>query len=159
MQTIKVHLLILALVTAFAAASRVVQADDPPVRVLSLHKSEVTGLAFVSDGTQLISTSLRDDRISVIVPDEGASSSIGDSVGAITGARSHAVAISPDGTQVAIAGFKVTAMYDLKTQNQQWRIDINSDDYSPPCVNALAFSSDGKLLATSGRSAPHGNKA
>ena len=59
---------------------------------------------------------------------------------------------------MAIAGFKVTAMYDLKTQNQQWRIDINSDDYSPPCVNALAFSSDGKLLATSGRSAPHGNK-
>ena len=91
MQTIKMHLLMLAFVTAFAAASRLVQADDPPERVLSLHKSLVTRLAFTPDGTRLISTSLSDDRISTMVPDEGASSSIGDSVGAITGARSHAV--------------------------------------------------------------------
>ena len=158
MPKIKMHLLILALVTAFTAASRVGQADDSPVRILPLHKSEVTGLAFTPDGTRIFSTSLRDDRISTIVPAEAASSSIGDSIGAITGARSHAVAISPDGTKVAIAGFKVTAMYDLKTQNQQWRIDINSDDYSPTFVNALAFSANSKLLATSGRSAPHGSK-
>ena len=31
MQTITMHLLILGVVTAFAAALRVVQADDPPV--------------------------------------------------------------------------------------------------------------------------------
>ena len=150
MQTIKMHLLILGVVTAFAAASRVVQADDPTVRVLSLHKSEVTGLAFTPDGTRLVSTSLSDDRISTMVPDEGTTSSIGDSVGAITGARSHAVAISPDGTQAVIAGFKVTAMYDLKTQNQQWQIDTSSIYKHPPTVKALAFSPDGKLLATYG---------
>ena len=150
MPKIKMHLLILALVTAFTAASRVGQADDPPVRVLSLHKNLLTGLAFTPDGTRLVSTSLSDDRISTIVPDDGASSSIGDSVGAITGIRSHAVAISPDGTQVAIAGFKVTTMYDLKTLNQQWQIDTSDIYNNPPTVKALAFSSDGKLLATLG---------
>lgn len=134
-----------------------VRADEPHEQTFSWHKAEVTGLAFFPDGSKLVSTSLRDDRISTIVPDEGASSSIGDSVGAITGTRSHAVAISPDRTQVAIAGFKVTTMYNLKTKNQQWRINITSDDYSPPFVTALAFSPDGKLLATSGRSSPHGS--
>lgn len=147
MQTIRMHLLIWALV---AAAPRVLQADDPPVRVLSLHKSEVTGLAFVPDGTRLISTSLRDDRISTIVPPEATSNSIGDSARAITGARSHAVAISPDGAKVVIAGFKVTTMYDLKSLNKQWQIDTSEIYNNPPTVKALAFSPDGKLLATSG---------
>ena len=150
MQKTTIRLLALALFAAFTQASRRVEADDPPVRVLSLHKSLVTGLAFTPDGTRLVSTSLSDDRISTMVPDEGTSSSIGDSVGAITGARSHAVAISPDGTQLAIAGFKETAMYDLRTQNQQWRIDTSDIYKSPPTVKALAFSPDGKQLATSG---------
>jgi WD40 repeat protein len=140
--------LALALFATFTQASRQVQAEE--VQVFSWHKRQVTGLAFTPDGTRLVSTSLSDDRISTMVPEEGASSSIGDSVGAITGARSHAVAISPDGTQVAIAGFKETAMYDLKTRNQQWQIDTSNIYKHPPTVKALAFSPDGKLLATYG---------
>lgn len=143
----------LALFATFTQASRRVEADEPPVHVFSWHKSEVTGLAFTPDGTRLVSTSLSDDRISTMVPDEGSSSSIGDFVGTITGARSHAVAISPDGTQVAIAGFKVTTMYDLKTRNQQWQLDTSDIYKHPPTVKALAFSPDGKLLATFGSSA------
>ena len=151
MQTTTIRLLTMALFATFSQATRQVQAEEPPVQVFSWHKKEVTALAFTPDGTQLVSTSLSDDRISTMVPGEGASSSIGDFVGTITGARSHAVAISPDGTQVAIAGFKVTGMYDLKTQNQQWQIDTTDIYKSPPTVTALAFSPDGKLLATYGR--------
>lgn len=148
MQKTTIRLLALALFATVTQASRRVEADDPPLRVLSLHKELLTGLALTPDGTRLISTSLSGDRISTIVPDERASNSIGDFVGTITGARSHAVAISPDGTKVAIAGFKVTAMYDLKSLNQQWQIDTSEIYKSPPTVKALAFSPDGKFFVS-----------
>lgn len=129
------------------SGSHVNAADD---WTFSWHTSEVTDLAFTPDGAKLISTSLRDDRISRVVPDERTSQSVGDYVGMLTGTRSHAVAISPDGKQVAIAGFKVTTMYDLKTRNQQWQLDTSAIYKNPPTVKSLAFSPDGKLLATYG---------
>ena len=116
----------------------------------SWHSSEVTDLAFTPDGTKLVSTSLTGDRISRMTSGNQPDQPIGSKVGEITGKRSHAVAISPDGSQVAIAGFNVTTMYDLKTQNQQWQIDTSDIYKSPPTVKALAFSPDGKRLATSG---------
>lgn len=163
MQRCNPYLLLLVLVfPAFHQASHPVQADEPQVRVFSWHSTEVTGLAFVPNGTRLISTSLRDDRISTIVPSEGSPGSFGDSVGTVTGSRSHAVTVSPDGTRVAIAGFRFTAVYAMKTRQEQWRMKTTADDYSPPYVMALAFSPDGQWLATSGSSSevggPHGYK-
>ena len=154
---------IVAVFSAFHQSPFLLQADEPQGQSFSWHKSEVTGLAFVPDGTRLISTSLRNDGISTSVVGEGASKSIGDAVGEITEARSHAAAaVSPDGTQVAIAGFKVMAMYDLRTSREVWKISTLSDEYSPTYVMALAFSPDGRWLATSGSSSrvggPHGYK-
>ncbi|MCM2372331.1 WD40 repeat domain-containing protein [Aporhodopirellula aestuarii] len=126
------------------------------------HTSEVTGLIFTPDGVRLISTSLRNDRVSKVVPGENSLESIDGAAGKITGVRSHAIAITPDGSQVAIAGFKSTAVYDLKTRQELWRISTTAEEYSPPYVMALAFSPDGRQLATSGASSkvggPHGYK-
>ena len=128
----------------------------------SWHSAEVTDVAFSPDGSKLISTSLKDDHVSWLVAGENPARQIGDAVGKITGARSHAVAISPNGMQIAIAGFKKTAFYDLATSNELWRLETPAAEYSPPYVMALAFSPDGKLLATSGSSStvggPHGYK-
>jgi WD40 repeat protein len=138
------------------------RADEPQDWTFSWHKAEVTGLAFIPDGTKLISTSLRDDRISTVVAGEKQTELIGDAVGKITGARSHAVAVSPDGTRAVIAGFKVTSMHDLTTSRELWNIRTLADEYSPPFVTAVAFSPDGRRLATSGASSkvggPHGYK-
>ena len=131
-------------------------ADEFTGQEIALHKSEVTGLAITLDGTKLISTSLRDDRVSTIRM--GKEPSIADDGGVITGARSHAVAISPGGTRVAIAGFRSTSMYNLDLSRELWRIDILPDEYSPPYVMALAFSPDGERLATSGSSSKVGGR-
>ncbi len=128
----------------------------------SWHASEVTGLAFTPDGTELISTSLRDDRRSRMVPGKNPSEAIGEALGKIAGTRSHAVTVDPNGTQIAISGFKVTAVYNLKTFKPMWKIETPPAEYSPPYLTSLAFSADGQWLATSGSSSqvggPHGYK-
>lgn len=127
-----------------------IPAEEPPRQTFARFDSEVTDLAFLPDGRRLIVTSLRNDRILSVVQDRGSPGLTADAPNSVTGARSHAVAISPDGTQVAMAGFRVTAMYDLKTQNQRWQIDTSSIYKHPPTVKSLAFSPDGELLATYG---------
>lgn len=139
-----------------------VRADEPQAWTFAWHSSEVTGLAFTPDDTRLLTTSLRDDRISKIVASTDSDSSIGASVGKMTGARSHAVAVNSDGTMVAIAGFRVTSVYDFPTLEELWQMNTAAVEYSPPFVMALAFSPDNRWLATSGSSSkvggPHGYK-
>jgi WD40 repeat protein len=76
--------------------------------------------------------------------------------------RSLAVAVSPDGTRVAVAGFKATKIFDMRTLQELRSISTLPGEYSPPFVTAVAFSPDGQQLATSGRSSkvggPHGYK-
>ena len=150
MQTSILHLFLL--VTVFAAPHQSPsprQEDEPQDWVFSWHKSAVSGLAFIPDGNRLISTSLRDDRISTIFASEGSSELIGGAVGKITGARSHAVAVSPDGARVAIAGFGAASVYDLKTLQEQWRMSTTADRYTPTYVMAIAFSPDSRTIACS----------
>lgn len=133
-------------------------ADEPQNWTFTWHTSEVTDLAFTPDGTKLITTSLRDDRISWIVSGEDHATSTGDSAGVVTGARSHTVAVSPDGTRAAVAGFRITSMHDLTMPRELWNISTLSDEYSPPFVVAVAFSPDGRQLATSGRGSKSGGR-
>jgi WD40 repeat protein len=156
------RLFVMAVIIIQAETFYQVRADEPQEWTFAWHKSEVTGLAFTPDGTKLITTSLRDDRISRIVSGEDQANLTGDSAGVVTGARSHAVAVSPDGNSVAIAGFRVTSMHDLTMPRELWNLSTLSDEYSPPYVMAVAFSPDGRWLATSGSSSkvggPHGYK-
>jgi WD40 repeat protein len=97
-----------------------------------------------------------------MVSEASPAETIGTAIGQVSGVRSHAVAISPNGKRIAIAGFKVTAVYDLSNGNEQWRIDTLPNEYSPPFAMSLAFSPDGECLAVSGSSSkvggPHGYK-
>lgn len=146
--------LLLVCVAAFSLTTSSVRAQNECT--FSWHASEVTGLAFTPDGHRVVSVSLRDDRISQVVAD--GKEEIGASIGNVTGARSHAVAISPDGKQIAVAGFRRAAVFDAKSGKELWGFDTLPADYSPPFVMALAYSPDGKLLATSGASSKVGGR-
>ena len=88
-----IRLFALAAVIIHAAIVPPLWANEPTEWTFGWHKSEVTGLAFTPDGTKLITTSLRDDRISRIVAGEDQANATGDSAGAVTDARSHAVVL------------------------------------------------------------------
>lgn len=149
----RITLLLICLVTVSLTTDSVRAEDE---WTFSWHASEVTGLAITPDGHRIVSTSLRDDRISRVVAD--GTDEVGASIGKVTGARSHAVAISPDGKQIAVAGFRRAAVVDAKSGKVLWGFDTLPADYSPPYVMALAYSPDGKLLATSGASSKVGGR-
>ena len=127
------------------------------------HASEVTDLAFSTNGHLLYTTSLRGDRISQMKVAGKAMTDFGTAVGKLTGKRSHAVAVSPHGKRVAVSGFRHISMFSVQKRELLWRSEIQSKDFSPPFIDDLTFSPDGSRLACSG-TAPrvggrHGLKA
>jgi WD40 repeat protein len=73
---------------------------------------------------------------------------IGRSLGTVSGGGGavHAIAISPDGTRVAAAqAYSLFSLWDVGTRMQLSMLD------GPPPVAALAFSSDGRTLASGGQ--------
>lgn len=118
--------------------------ENPVVRQIVLfadHASEVTSLAFRPDGREIVIASLKDVQIW--------DPATGTKIGAWKGDRGHAVPFSPDGRRIAISGFKEMKMHDATNMKVLWSIDVLPASYSPPYMAALAFSPDGKQLATS----------
>lgn len=142
------------LVFSLSAIAVIAQED----RVFAWHQSEVTDLAFSPDGNRLYSTSLRDDRISRMTTRDDSETIFGGSLGTITGTRSHAVAVSPDGKLIAVAGFRSTAMLETESGKVLWTIDTPLHEYSPPFIMAIVFTPDGSQLALSGSSSRVGGR-
>ena len=125
--------------------------DDQSVRIWDLHAhreiatllghaDEVVGALFTPDGRRLISASRKGK---VIVWDTDTWSPL-HSFQAPNGPRLEGLALSPDGTTLAIAGRGIL-LVDLPTGRQQTLAQPAARD-----VNCLAFSHDGRLLAAAG---------
>jgi eukaryotic-like serine/threonine-protein kinase len=111
---------------------------------LTGHHDEVVAVIFTPDGRRLISCGRKGK---VILWDPETSRECGSF--AVTNGRIQSLAISPDGATLAIAGNRL-AIWDLMGRGERRRLGSGDDP-----VNGVAFSHDGRNLATACSSSVH----
>jgi WD40 repeat protein len=145
---------LLALVILISGAPGAAQPDDKPVASFDGHAAGVTTLTFSPDGKQIVSASAKDVR----VWDAGTGKEV-----ATIKVGGRTVALSADGKRVAVATREAVTVYDADGKEL---VSIKPHEVPkmrfpfPPTVSAMAFSPDGKQLATAASIAkvggPHG---
>jgi WD40 repeat protein len=112
---------------------------QPPFRVLSGHDDAVGSLAFSPDGRLLATAGVTDGSLFVWDPDAGRR--VRDL--SVHAHRRSLVAFTPDGTALAAGGEGRVHLWDVRTGQKGEPLCFNDGP-----VRAVAFSADGRLLAS-----------
>jgi WD40 repeat protein len=113
--------------------------SQPPFRVLAGHTDAVASLAFSPDGARLASAGSTDGSLFVWNPADG--SKIHDL--SVHSHRRSLLAFTPDGARLAVGGEGRVNFWDVQTGKRGESVSWNDGP-----VRALAFSPDGRLLAS-----------
>jgi WD40 repeat protein len=148
-------LLALSLFFIGNAAGPSVQAADPKTRTLTGPRGNVVGIALSPDGKRVAAASdisekeMKDGKQIINIKSEGEVRVWDAATGDLKRTFTHsmqfgAVAFSPDGKRLAAGAFREAKIWDVNT----WKLVHTLKDPIGG-VNGLAFSRDGKLLASS----------
>jgi len=109
-------------------------------REVAAHRYSVSSVAFSPDGRRIVSTGTNESQVRLW---DGALEDPRPTLTPPELPRAYTAAISPDGKVLAIGSNKVVVLWDLAKGNEVRRFDGHLH-----VVEALAFSADGRLLAS-----------